>query len=238
MDGLKGNLSKKFNKEGVNRMRKLLGLVLVLGLVAGVMAPIFAASNDTGYVVVKCSGTMSVKVGDIDGIVNDTSDEITIEAGVATVVISSAIAVTNNGTGIITNWTLQVTGQEQSATVGDWAATDGVYPAWTYGATKDDWGDNKVALTAVFASAQAAEADFADGDILDGTGRYFETAALTYGPVTGGSQYATAIVSGNNYNMVSPTSVRNLYFRVGTPSAVTDQRYRRIAVRVTAAEGL
>ncbi|OGS18310.1 MAG: hypothetical protein A3J83_00630 [Elusimicrobia bacterium RIFOXYA2_FULL_40_6] len=234
---------KNFIKKEVKTMKRMLGILVVFGIVSGFVGTALAATSDIGYVVVRCTGTLSVMVGNVDG-TNDDGDEVNLwdltTSSPNAVVVSTQIAVTNNGVGVISRWKLAVTGQQQGTDGVTWAATDGSYPSWGYdGQDTDDCGANKIALKAVFASAQATQSDFNNSeDIVDAGERDYTTAALVYGPATGGSQYATTVVSGNSYNMVAPSSTRNLYFKVRLPSAVTDQRYRRIAVTVTASEGL
>lgn len=231
---------KNLIKKEVRSMKKLLGVLLVLSMVSGFVGTVLAATSDIGYVVVRCTGTLSVMVGNaVDQA--DGGDEVNLWALTTSspnaVVVSTAIAVSNNGVGLISSWSLQVTGQEQGSDGVTWAATDTAYPAWAYnGLNTGDCGVNAIALKAVFCSAQATQADFDTNDLLDDTGRFYQTAALQYGPAT--NSIATAVTSAADKNMVSPGQSRNLYFKVRLPSGVSDQRYRKVAVTVTAGEGL
>jgi len=223
-------------------MKRLLVLVLGLGLVTGLAAGIFAATNDSAYVIARCTVTISVRVGviaDVDA--DDTDDMLFQTSGLNSVYISTYVNVTNNGTGAITKWTLHISTQWQAASISyndtGWSATDASYPAWTYGANLTDNSANRVVLAAVFKNAAtASESDFAADDVLGTTDKTYQTGALVIGPAA--NDYTTAATSGNSYNMVAPGSTRQLFFRVLLPSSVTDDRYRRMGVMVTASLGL
>src|SRR3989339_1277242 len=161
---------KNLKAEEVISMKRLLGVLLAFSLVGSIVGTVAAATSDIGYLTVRCTGTVSVKVGDVDG-VNDSGDEVNLyDLGVSTgancVIVSTQLVVTNNGSGIITKWSLDVTEQLQGTDGITWAATDATYPAWTYAAADINGSDiNKVAIAAVFADAQAIDADFAANDI-------------------------------------------------------------------------
>jgi len=232
--------------KGGNAIMKKLFLLLAAVAILGVtfVSRSYAATSDNAYVVVRCTVDVSVDVigtGDADTVYMGTWNNPHYDAGPDSVYVSSYVTVRNTSSGAITKWQLAISTQQQSETpFSGFAATDATYPAWSYGTALTDNGANKVVLAAVFKSTAASAGDFADNDVLDATGKYYQTTNLIFGPAS--DSYASSIASGSNYNMVNPyngaDSERNLYFYVRTPSAVTDMRYRKFTVTVTASLGL
>jgi hypothetical protein len=226
-------------KKGEKAMKRLF-LALLLFAIAGVsfLAPsAFAINPDVGYVIVKCTMTTSIDV------LNGT-DYVKINGGIAVapneIWISSYVAVKNDGTGSITRWSLRISTQHYSTDGSTWLDTTTSNVGWGYGETLTDNGLNNVVLAAAFAQGPTIlSTDFGNEDCLLSTNTIYLAGAGAYGPAT--NAYATDFTSPNSYNMVANTSTNNtrrLFFYMRTPTAITDENYRRFTIMITATIGL
>jgi hypothetical protein len=239
-------------------MKKLLSafLVLVVFAIVGLMyssnAYAAATNPDYAYVVVKCTVSLSIQVLATTNYVylnNCNNGTNGISAGEAWV--SSNVVVANNGSGCIETWTLQVTTQNVATTLGTWLDTGTVNGmAWTLATNMANTlpsvgGVNQVVLGACFKSAVATTADFgANGwNLLKwqtpttwGSGAFDVGGTSCYQP--NGAQYPQDLTIGTGNNNVAALNNRSLYFYVKAPAAVTDTKYHRFTVTITAAVGL
>lgn len=235
----------KNQKEEGGFMKKLFFMLLAASVVGLFASTVKAADWDNAYVVVRCTVNVSVDVAPTGTdnawvpYINDAPGTGPYNGGVNQIYVSTGVAVRNTSSGAITNWTLHlVSTQTYSATpdIADFANTTTAYPDWTYGNNLTANGPNKIVIAAVFKSNPAVLGDYNDLDVLFSTGTVYKTGSADLGPAA--DEYFGAVASGNNLNMVAPTDTRNLYFRVLTPSAVTDSMYRKFEVLVKAGLGL
>jgi hypothetical protein len=196
-----------------------------------------AINPDNAYVVVKCTMTTSIDV------LNGT-DYVKINGGTAVgpneVWISSYVAVRNDGTGSITRWSMRISTQHYSTDGSTWQDTTTANVGWSYGTALANNGLNQAVLAAVFATGPTVlSTDFGDEDCLGEASSIYLSGAGVFGPATNG--YPTDYTSPSSYNMVANTGsnpTRRLFFYVRTPTAITDENYRRFTVTVTATIGL
>ena len=230
-------------------MKKLLSMLVALAIFAVVgliSSKAYAVDNDNAYVVVKCTVAISV---DID----DSQDVAGLAGNAPSAIIMSTkpIHVDNTGVGSITHWSLKIAAAQTYSLDGatGWTGTDTYNVPWTFGATKTDIGLNQCTLAAVFEKQvpepTLAGGDFADNDVLTASDQIYERSNGKFGPVA--HAYTSDIIAAGDhgYNMVSnPKStlgdgpIRDLYFLMTLPSAVTDSNYRMITVTITAAPGI
>lgn len=228
-------------------MKKLFLMLLAASVVGLFAAAAQAAGNDSAYVVVRCTVDVSVDVAPTGtdnawvpytGAAPGTGP---YNGGVNQIYVSTGVAVRNTSSGAITNWRLDlISTQTYSATpdIATFANTTTAYPNWTYGNNLTDNGANKIVIAAVFKSAAATPGDFNNLDVIFSTGTYYKNGSLDLGPPDNEYTGAVSTVGGSELNMVAPTDTRNLYFRVLTPSAVTDAMYRKFEISVVAGLGL
>ena len=223
-----------------------LAIAAVVGLVSCERS--YAAAQDYAYVIVKCTVSLSVQVvaPSIQVYTSTPNAGAGISAG--QVFVSSYVTVQNNGSGCIETWTLQVSSQDYCATAGgSYIANDGSGAAWALGSTIADNGINKVVLAACFKSADAIVTDFSPASnnenmlkwfvpVTWGSGAFDVGATSCYQPNS--NAYTQDYVNGSGHNNVAAGNLRNLFFYVKAPTAVTDQMYHRFMVMVTAAVGL
>lgn len=208
-------------------MKKLIGLVIALGLVAGVISIAVAANPDTGYIVVKCTVTISIDVGD-----NGTADYYVWLGTHApnTTLFTPAIPVRNNSSGALCSWavstgTIQKYNKDEYDGTGSWVADDTAF-AWQWA---DAAATLKVHARLLFASAFTDEFTATDR-IGDGNPQgkpYKPSDGGAFQPTT--NAYATA-VPGSSDNIVAAGDMRNAYLKIYLPTSVGDQRPRRLPV--------
>ncbi|MBU2483270.1 MAG: hypothetical protein KJ760_19475 [Proteobacteria bacterium] len=216
-------------------MRKFIGVILALGLVAVAFSGLFAATSDDAYVIARCTVSVSV-------LIPNTSEQVNLTAGgagsVNEVRISTFVWVMNDSDGAICKWALRVSSQNESNDGGvadPWAQVTAP-TAWTL-STDDTAAPNEVVLRCAFVSITAAESHFTgSAGYLSLNDQYYNIGTGFANPAS--DAYTDAWADGG-YNDVNPNpgvqSTRNLYFRLRYPTAVTDQLYRRFVITVTAA---
>jgi hypothetical protein len=222
-----------------NIKRSFIQLLLPLAIAIVTLAATSARAinPDTAFVVVKCTMTTSIDV--LSG-----TDYVKINGGIAVapneIWVSSYVAVRNDGTGSITRWSLRISTQHYSTDGSTWQDTTTANVGWSYGTTLTNNGLNQMVLAAVFASGiTITPGDFGDEDCVLSTSTIYLAGASTYGPAA--NAYPTDFTSPNGYNMIANTSAnftRRLFFYMRTPTAITDENYRRFTIMITAAIGL
>ncbi len=214
-------------------------MIILLGsLFVTIGSVAMAVQNpDQGYIIVKCTVTLSVDVG------NDDNADITYTVHLGTHapgtnLLSGPIPVENDGQGSIVIFNVQRTEcyrNRQEDGGGDWESDTGPN-AWqwqtTFGAAT---GPLKACFGVIFSSTTPTDYSWVgDDDVVESQKTYSASAnSILTGPH---SPYDSAI-SGTEYNFVSYQEIRNMYVRVKLPDAVADQKPRRITVQVTAAMG-
>jgi len=219
-------------------MRKMLSIILAAGIIFGLTATAMAVQNpDYGYVIVKCTVTLSVDVEDNATAYFSTGNEpdrYVISAGSGFDYVSiSSITVKNDSHGAICQWALQVSTIEYSES---WSP-----PAWngdnrwTLG---DSAGVQQAVLCAVFATSRPVTDDFSvPGDTLSVTTDKIWTHTTKLDPEDTVKRYSSTNPNGYNgtNKVVNPDDRRALWFRFIPPTAVIDEWYRRFTIKVTAA---
>ena len=208
----------------------ILGALILLTTVA----VSFAVNPDFGYVIVRCTVTISVDVEEPDNIAyfgtGDEPDRYVISAGPGFDYVStSSITVKNDSNGAVCQWKLKVSAIHYSVSYPfDWI-TD---TRWSLGDSPDV---EQAVLYAVFATSRPATGEFANDDILSTTDAYW-THPTKFDPSTGVpfryDQHPKFTDYGNKATI--PGDRRALWFRFIPPTAVIDEYYRRFTIQVTA----
>jgi len=216
-------------------MKKFLSAIFVLGILAGLSSIVIAVSNpDHCYVLVKCTVTLSLDVG------NDTvAPYYTVSLGTHAAgswLLSSSITVKNDGNGSIIQVDIYRLACERNASedgTGAWSADSDAY-AWQWqSSTQAAQGALKSWLGVIFSSSPPSNDNTWIGtdDTVESTTTY---KAAANSNLTGPhSPYASAI-SGTTENRWAYPDMRQMYVRVKLPDAVADQKPRRITIRAIA----
>ena len=230
-------------------MRKMLTMFILGALILlTTVAVSFAVNPDFGYVIVRCTVTISVDVEEPDNIAyfgtGDVPQRYDVPAGGDYVSISS-ITVTNDSNGAICKWSLRVSTIQYKVNWNDpdWLGD----PRWTLNEENEEAGVHKAVLYAVFATSRPASGEFNSEDrLLISAGKIWKhkegTTDAEFDPTTTGTglQYTQPDIPGYNpgaYKAIRPDvdNRKALWFRLKTPTAVVDEWYRRFVIEVTAA---
>ena len=266
-----GSVSNRVSKiqTGGRAMKKtMLALVLLLGVAGlvsfvGVMDVSAAATGytneDAGYVIVRCTISISVDVLDTNAtwyIAGMSTGPITgVSAGATYYSMStSSVSIRNSSSGAMTKWTVHVStiqtktwtsyanGEATLAT--GWVAddVDVNLTGWRMGSVADI---NTCVLSACFKVDGAVTGlDFPINDpdttalnllTMRTASDDLDTYSITgrFLPISGGS-YPTAF--GSTANWVLPGQVRSLGFKFSAPTVVSDQNWRRFVLLVSAGQ--
>jgi len=215
-------------------MRKMLSIILAAGIIFGLTATAMAVQNpDYGYVIVKCTVTLSLDVGND----NDASSIYTVHLGThapGTDLLSGAIPVENDGVGSIVKISLQRTACDINSAddgSGTWSTDNGV-TKWSWESSNfDNVGTLKACLGVIFSSSTPTNTTWVGNDDIIEEEKYYSKDANS--TLTGPhSPYTSALNSTRNF--VAYVETRNMYVRLKLPTAVADQKPRRITIRATA----
>ena len=256
-------------KTGGRAMKKtMLALALLLGVAGlvsfvGVMDVSAAATgytnDDVGYVIVRCTISISVDVLDTNAtwyIAGMSTGPITGVTPGATYysMSTSSVSIRNSSSGAMTKWTVHVStiqtktwtsyGNGEATLATGWVAddVDVNLTGWRMGSVADI---NTCALSACFKVDGAVTAldfpingpDTTSLNLLtmrtasDDLDTYSITGRFL--PISGGS-YPTAF--GSTANWVLPGQVRSLGFKFSAPTVVSDQNWRRFVLLVSAGQ--
>lgn len=243
-------------------MRKLLGIlfagVLVITTVGTLLADQPDGINPTyGYVIVRCTVTIGINVIDEAATAYfgaQLSTNSALSCGQDAVSISS-ISVQNTGVGSICKWAIWYDQlQRYNPSDGGWVTdtddTANGIKGWTIVGNSADVGICRMGLWMVFSTAPAQLSDFdvtidsvcAQGPgnastWKDGNAKYdCKTAARRYPQPSGFDSFATKAIPYYNAEEVAAwKSGRGMWFRVQTPTAVTDDLPRRVVIKIQAA---
>jgi len=223
----------------------MLSIILTAGIIFGLTATTMAVQNpDYGYVIVRCTVTLSVDVEDNATAYFSTGAEpyrYEISAGSGFDYVStSSITVKNDSQGALCIWKVQVSAI-QRADSNDWGSINAwdPEPYWTLGTSPDV---EQAVLYAVFCSSRPSASEFESNDILmvgsDKTWRHKTTTDVSLDPTstTSGFQYPqNSKTSGYANKVTAPGDRRALWFRFLPPTAVRDDNFRRFIIQITAA---
>ena len=245
-------------------MRKLLLLaaVAVLGLFSlfglfGVLlvSDAQAATSDNGYVIVRCTITVSVQVLSLDStwyVNGNAANGPGTTCNQSYVSGLSSITVMNNSSGAITKWQVYVSTIQNLGVASDpkgtgWTGDNPTNGGWSLASAS---GLNAAALFAVFKTSATELMDFdTNKSSLTLVPSGSPDSTMYYQTVAGGGKFAPLVAAGNEfpsailaggYNWTTPivggaTSVaKSMGFRLDTPKAVTDQNWRRFTLTVVA----
>ena len=229
----------------------MLQYLLIGSLILSSALVVYAQNMDTdyGYVIVKCTVTVNIDVLDEQATAWFLNQYGGIGTGETHVSISS-ITVVNISNGAIVKYAVMVSSiqrNEDSDGSGAWISDDDDFDQGIKGWTLDSSpGICQFVLYAVFANARPASGDFADNDQftvnLAGANptptqrddHTYKTGGDKYDPAT--NRYDSALGNDTGVNFVAPYDMpgyeRGLWFKIITPTAVTDELPRRIIIRV------
>jgi hypothetical protein len=228
-------------------MRKMLSIILAAGIIFGLTATAMAVQNpDYGYVIVRCTVTLSVDVEDNATAYFSTGNEpdrYVISAGLGFDYVSiSSITIKNDSVGAICKWALQVSTIQYSESYPfTWQGDN----RWKLVETQSDEGIHEAILYGVFASSRPSLGEFATVSTFTvGTDKLWAHtitagSAKSFDPnsTTSGFQYAQPSIPGydpGTIKAIKPGDRRALWFRFVPPKAVVDEYYRRFVIQVTA----
>jgi hypothetical protein len=228
------------------QIKKVGGIIfLLLSLMVLSKTSLFAANPDYGYVIVRCTGTISVDVLDSNAtawFVVNGSTSAALSAGQTAVSIGS-ITVINNGSGIMCKWAVWVASIQKTMDGSTWQSDDAP-GAWDLGSSP---GICVARLCGVFATARPASGDFqtsAEGDDYFLNQRNMNvTNSITLNNYTYKTDNSSLGPTNNYYNseynlsstqVIAPGSQRSMYFRIDTPTAILDEYPRRFVIAVKA----
>jgi len=233
-------------------MRKMLQYLLIGSLILSSALVVYAQNVDTdyGYVIVKCTVTVDVDVLDEQATAYFRYEGPYYQLGTnETYVSTTSIKVQNLSGGAILKYAVFVSEIQRNQNdngSGSWIPdtdnqTEGI-KGWTL-STDDTPGICEFVLYAVFANARPSSDDFADANdrlaMFDPDYRSANTYRVgndKFGPETTSLQYPTALSGWTGANYIAPypeeNYARDLWFKIKTPTAVTDERPRRIVIRV------
>jgi len=227
-------------------MRKMLSIILAAGIIFGLTATAMAVQNpDYGYVIVRCTVTLSVDVEDNATAYFSTGNEperYVISAGLGLDYVStSSITVKNDSVGALCIWNVQVSAiQRANSNIWESITAWNTEPYWTLGTSPDV---EQAVLYAVFCSSRPSTGEFESNDILsvgsDKTWKHKSSASdvdLDPTSTTSGFQYPqNTRTSGYSNKVTAPGDRRALWFRFLPPTAVRDDNFRRFIIQITAA---
>ena len=202
-------------------MKKLMKLAVVAGMLGmiGAVSGAYAGTTDVGYVVIRCTATVSVEV--VAGLRNSvvTYNFGDVSAGDVRT-STAAIGIRNNSQGAICNWFLNVQ-----------SITGGVTP-WTLGQTA---GLNRVAVMAKFSTATLTTSDFnVTADTMSATVKLYSTTNFYSSCLEYTDPDWTDIVKVLPMAYNPTASARHLWIRLDTPRAITDEAAKTITLQVMA----
>jgi hypothetical protein len=215
-------------------MRKMLSIILAAGIIFGLTATAMAVQNpDYCYVIVKCTVTLSLDVGNDDV----ASSTYTVHLGThapGTDLLSGPIPVENDGEGSIVKISLQRTKCEINSNddgTGTWSDDTGV-TGWSWSSSFANVGTLKACLGVIFSSSTPTDTNWvSDDDIIEDPTYYRKNANSV---LTGPHSPYTSALNSNSLNFVAYGEIRNMYVRLKLPTAVADQKPRRITITATA----
>lgn len=224
-------------------MRKWLPILLVASLIFITGRTLAQQATDEGFVIVRCTVTISVEVLDPDATIyfgtGTEPQRYIIGAGAGLDYVStSSITVRNNSSGAICNWLLRVKeiqrSQDTNWPVSSWTTDD----RWTLGTSP---GVHQCVLYAVFATSRPATSEFVSNDDELTTTSASWVHGSRFDPATGtpSFRYGQPNVPGfsDSDKMILPTypdNIKALWFRFIPPTAVVDDLYRRFVIEVSA----
>ena len=218
-------------------------------------------NSDVGYVVVRCTISISVDVLDTNAtwyIAGMSTGSIAGVSAGATYysMTASSVSIRNSSSGAMTKWTVHVstiqaktwtaygTGESSLATGWEGDDVDMNKTGWLLGSASDintcvlsacfkvdgavtglDFPINDPDTTSLNLLTMRTASD--DIDIYSTSGRFL--------PASGGS-YPSAITEPSNANWVLPGQVRSLGFKFSAPTVVSDQKWRRLVLQVSAGQ--
>ena len=249
--------NKKYNPkmEGVsktmNKIKKMLGLAaIVLSFIVISSQKVFAVNPDYGFVIVRCTGTLSIDVldGNSTAWFNLSGSLVEALSANQTAISFGSITVRNDGVGILSKWAVWVASIQRTSDGGvTWVADSGD-GSWSI--SDSTAGICRARLSAVFARSRPVADDFLNdygNDVLANLASYnvsgsvldtytFSTGNSRLGPESDGIRYVPDYTVGS-YHLVAPGSSRGLYFRIETPIAILDEYPRRFVIAVKAQYG-
>jgi len=239
-------------------MRKMLQYLLIGSLILGSALVVYAQTNidtDEGYVIVRCTVTVDVDVLDEWAtawfVAKDNYNGLT--PGQSYVSVTS-ITVRNLSSGAILKYAVLVSSIQRNTETngsGAWISDDDNFAQGIKGWTLDSSsGVCRFVLRAVFANARPALGDFGTGNddrfqvnlagatpnITQRQDHTYKTNGEMFDPATSGLRYNSILGNSTGVNFIPPNPEtgyeRGLWFRIDTPTAVTDELPRRIIIRV------